>query len=417
MTGKRVLAFTLALISVLLVAAGCAKNPDDIMGMVGETPIYRWQFEAALKTQLARYETMMGIDLTQPQYEADYKGYKETQLNFLMGEAAMKEEARKQGLYELTAEQEAEIDAQYLKYYNEKIASFLEQYGSDEKGRRQAEQAYIDLLENSSLTPERMRYMMRDAYVVTLLYDQLQPAGSITEESIRDYYDKELAAQQAGIASSPTWFGENTPDPILAAPEGYVETVRIALDFTQKQRAEINAAADLASKAQADYKKNESGLLSGIKKDTFDRAMANFERVLNDAYAQLDTQLNAIRDEALGGADFIKLMEQKSEDNHLISYFVSKDSTHVELAYVDAALALANVGDISSPVHLKDGSCIIQLKEKIAPGVRSFDEVYDQIQTKLKSNTRSNATLVTMQAEFAEKAQQAGIVTLYPEKL
>ncbi|HWR24355.1 MAG TPA: hypothetical protein VN366_12835, partial [Feifaniaceae bacterium] len=76
MTGKRMLAFLLALISVLLVAAGCAKNPDDIMGTVGETPIYRWQFDAALKNQLARYETMMGVDLTQPQYKSDFERYK-----------------------------------------------------------------------------------------------------------------------------------------------------------------------------------------------------------------------------------------------------------------------------------------------------------------------------------------------------
>ena len=417
MTGKRMLALMLALLSVLAVAAGCTKNPDEIMGMVGETPIYRWQYEASLKTQLARYETMMGIDLTQPQYEADYKEYKENQLNFLVGEAAMKEEARKQGLYELTAEQEAEVDAQYLKYYNEKIASFMEQYGSDEKGRRQAEQAYIDLLENSSLTPERMRYMMRDAYVITLLYDHLQPAASVTEEAIRAYYDEQLKVQQEGIASSSSWFGESTPNIILDAPEGYVETVRITLDFTQKQITEIQAAADTAAKTEADYKKNETSLFSGVKKDTFERAKANFDRVMKASYEELDKQLLTIRDEALAGTDFIKLMEQKSDDKHLISYFVSRDSTHVEEEYRDAAMQLVNVGDISDPVHLQEGSCIIMLKDRIAPGVRSFEEVRDQIRELLESNTRSNATLVNMQTEFGEKAEQAGIVTLYKEKL
>ena len=139
--------------------------------------------------------------------------------------------------------------------------------------------------------------------------------------------------------------------------------------------------------------------------------------MLNNAYAELDKQLASIRDEALAGADFIKLMEQKSEDNYLISYFVSRDSTHVEEAYLDAAFALINVGDISAPVHLKEGSCIIMLKEKIVPGVRSFEEVHDEIQEKLASKARSNATLVTMQTEFGEKAQEAGIVTLYPEKI
>jgi hypothetical protein len=50
------------------------------------------------------------------------------------GRRRLREAARKEGLYELTAEQETEIDQQYLKYYNETVTTFLEQYGTDEKG-------------------------------------------------------------------------------------------------------------------------------------------------------------------------------------------------------------------------------------------------------------------------------------------
>ena len=72
---KSKLALLLALAAVLFVFAGCADNSEDIVGIVGETPIYRWYYEAHLKKQLALYERNYGVDLSEPAYRTEYRNY------------------------------------------------------------------------------------------------------------------------------------------------------------------------------------------------------------------------------------------------------------------------------------------------------------------------------------------------------
>ncbi len=419
--GKRILAFTLALFAVLFVFAGCADNSEDILGMVGQTPIYRWYYEAYLTKQLALYQKYKGIDLTAPAYRTQLKEYKAERLNELVGDAALREAARKEGLYELTAEQETEIDQQYLKYYNETVTTFLEQYGTDEKGRREAEQAYIDLLAKSSLTPERVRQTLRDNYVMGMLYKKLNQVREITDEDIRTYYDEQLQTQQESIAADPKWFGESTPIIEIVVPEGYVETVRLTLDFTSKQQTDLANAAKAVQSANQAYllavsQNGEGSAAASLKKDALDRAGSAFNTVLERCYTELEEQIRPIREEALAGSDFIKLMEKKSEDTHLISYFVSKDSTHVQEAYRDAALQLQNVGDVSEPVRIEGGVCIICLKDKPVPGIRPLEEVYDDIKSSM-SISSNISTATGLMDEYARKAEEEGIVELYPEKL
>gem|GEM_PF-6404172 len=416
MKGKKLLTLTLAALFALGVFAGCAKNDTDIVGKVGETPIYRWYYNAQLQNQLTLYKKNTGVDLTDDKYSAQYKEYKVNQLNNLVGFVALKEEARKEGLYNLTVEQEAEIDARYLSAYNSALAVYTEQYGSDEQGRRKAEQAYTDLLKGSSLTPDRVRENIKDEYVVALLVDKLGKSVSVTDERIREYYDDQLADQQKNEAADPAWFAKNTPAVVIARPAGYVQTSRLMLKFTVAHQTKIKDAQTSLATAQQAYEQAKGSLMESVKKDALDRAQANFNNVVAACYQELDERLLKLRDEAGQGTDFITLVNKNSEDTSLIPYYVGKDSGNVEQAYADAALALENVGDISDPVHLSEGSCIVCLQEKFTGDVLPLDEVRDDIKSVLtfSDNTSMNFSLME---EYAKKAQDAGIVTLYPDKL
>ena len=245
MMGKRMLALMLALLFALLVFAGCARNPDDVVGMVGETPIYRWYFEYRLRQQLKGYETYAGVDLTEPAYKKQYKEYKQNILSAQVGEAAMKETARKQGLYNLTAEQEAEIDQKYLDVYNKAIDALMVQYGTDENGRRKAEQSYNDTLKDAGMTADRMRSVLRDEYVLGLLYDSLGIKHDVTEEEIRAYFDEQVTAQTKALTDNPNAFTENQPDVAIVIPQGTMETARIMLQvYGQAEGGSYQSPAD-----------------------------------------------------------------------------------------------------------------------------------------------------------------------------
>lgn len=414
--GTKLLALTFAALLAMSFLAGCAKSDTDIVGKVGETPIYRWYFNAQLQNQLTLYKKNTGVDLTQDQYGQQLKEYKVNQLNNIVGFVALKEEARKQGLYNLTAEQEAEINNKYLDAYNNAIASYTEQYGTDDAGRRKAEQAYIELLKKSSLTPERVRENIKDEYVVELLVDKLGKSTSVSDDAVKKYYDDQVADQQKNEAADVKWFAKSTPAVVIVQPAGYVQTIRLMLKFTIDQQNRIKSAqTDLATATQA-YSSAKGSLLEGIKKDGLDRAQTAFNNVVDTCYKELDARLAAFKSEATQGKDFIDLVNANSEDTTIVSYYVCKDSDHVDQAYRDTALALANVGDISDPVHLSEGSCIIMLQAKYNGEVLPLEQVKDEIKSVLTFSNNTSLAFSLM-SDYAKKAQDAGIVTLYPDKL
>ncbi len=417
---KSKLALLLALAAVLFVFAGCADNSEDIVGIVGETPIYRWYYEAHLKKQLALYERNYGVDLSEPAYRTEYKEYKENRLTDLIGITALKDEARKMGLFSLNSDQEAEVDKRYLEYYNLAMSSFLEKHGTDEKGYRRAEQEYIDWLGANSLTPERVRSSIRDEYVLSLLYDSLGKARGATDEEIRAYYEQELINQREKAESEPGWFGENASVPIYI-PQGYAETARLTLNFNKQQQQEISTAADAAMKANVEYieaitSSGETSALANSKKKASDRLDKAFENVLERCYKQVEAQMQPILEEARSGKDFMELMRQKSEDKRMLRYFVCETSKHVEESYRAAALELKNPGDISDPVRLEQGVCIIYLVERPEPGQRPLELVYDEIKKSL-SFTANTALDFELWNEYAKKAEDEGIVELFIDKL
>lgn len=421
MKGKRSLAIALALVFMVAMLAGCADNSGDIIVMVGETPIYRWSFDAYLVRQLSLYEKYSGVDLTKPENASDFANYKNYRIEELIGNAAMLEEARKLGLDQLTAAEEAELDQYYLDYYNQTIAKYQEEYGEDEAGRKKAEKAYQDLLSASSLTPERMRASLRESAIVNKLLEHDMEGYRPSEEELRQNYESTLETYQTEIQTNPLWFGENYTDPMVYAPEGYIDTARITLQFTPKQKAVLSAAANDANEAQNKYTDavqiyGENSTNAQKLIPMLNRTEEEFRKVLESCYQELTASIEEIRQEVLAGADFIKTMEQKSEDTHLISYFITEGSTHVTADYLAAALKLQNVGDISEVVRIEEGVCFIRLMDFVEPGIRPYEEVKDQLAERMISNARLGVSM-NLQTEYAKKAREEGIINVFKNKI
>ncbi|MDL2217932.1 hypothetical protein LJC27_04670 [Christensenellaceae bacterium OttesenSCG-928-M15] len=418
---KKSISLILCALLLLGVLAGCSRNTEDIMGMVGETPIYRWYYNAYLLEQLDAYKRDIGVDLTEVGHASELKKYKEYRLDDLVGRFALYEEARVRGLVPLTSEQEAEVDEMYNEYYTAYMESLYEQYGADESGKKEAEKEYLRILEERTLSPERLRENYRIAYVVDLVIREIAGETMITDEQIKAYYDAAVINEAKSIEEDPAWFGTHVSDATVVVPEGYVETARISVKFTDVQQARIASATrerDVAIQNEINKILSGGNIEEGasLQSEAIDKAEAELEAEYNDCYEELVPTIQEIRERILNGEDFIKTMEKESNDKRLISYYVSKDSTHVDDAYKEAALALQNVGDVSEPVRIKDGLCIITLMEKMPSGVRSYEDAYDDIKTHLarEASYSINNQLI---GEYKEKAYDEGIVELHYEKL
>ena len=189
------------------------------------------------------------------------------------------------------------------------------------------------------------------------------------------------------------------------------------LKFSQKQQTELSQAAKSVKSAGSEYTlavetSGKDSISASNKKATLERLTNAFNNILNRSYEELEKAMGPIREEAVAG-DFFKVREARTQDTHRISYYASANSTEIEQAYRDAALALKNVGDISPVVRMQDGVCVICLVS--LPGTLPYEDVRADIQDVL--NATLHKQLYFQQENYAQEADEQGIVTLYTDKI
>ena len=100
------------------------------------------------------------------------------------------------------------------------------------------------------------------------------------------------------------------------------------------------------------------------------------------------------------GEDFQALIDEYGEDPGMqdeptatVGYYVSADSTVWDTAFRDAAMLLANVGDISEPVLGMSGIHIIRYEGDVTPGAVPLEEVRGQLFDEALPRRRKSTTL------------------------
>jgi peptidyl-prolyl cis-trans isomerase C len=107
------------------------------------------------------------------------------------------------------------------------------------------------------------------------------------------------------------------------------------------------------------------------------------------------------RAKIVAGADMGKLAREVSDDPSssqnagTLGWFSQKD---MDPAFAQAAFALANVGDISEPVHSQFGWHIIRLDGKRAGTLKSYEEARDQIMAELRKRAIEEKREATVSA-------------------
>ncbi len=104
--------------------------------------------------------------------------------------------------------------------------------------------------------------------------------------------------------------------------------------------------------------------------------------------AKLQPKIDEIQAKIAAGEDFEKLIEQYGEDEGMKTeptktngYYVSATSQMWDDAFTTAAMTLAKVGDVSSPVLGQSGVHIIKYIADVTPGAVPLETVREEIQT------------------------------------
>lgn len=419
MKGYRFLALILSMIMIAGVISGCAPNMEDVVATVDGRPIYRWYYNLYLDKQLALHRQVTGVDYTRSENAEEYTKLKEILLDDLIGEAAALNKAEAAGFGTLSADEQSEIEQQYVEFYKQNIEAFMAQYGTDEQALRKAETDYNNWLKDNYLTPERIKENQRNSMILDKYYASISEYGEVSDEEIQEEYDAMLTKQTTENEKTNNAFFGDTPQSITVFyPEGYIEARIMTIPFATKDVGMINDASEAATNLASTV----LGLItsSGEEADETKRKQADLDKALKAYSAALETgysHIQSIADEAYAklqsGKDWFEVVKETLPDDKNIDYYICPTSTNVDENVRDAAMELKNPGEYSSVIRTSEGLVVVYYVKSIEARTVPLEEVRDQIATSIKTlHTVNETSQIRM-----ESAQQAENVVKYLDKL
>ena len=175
----------------------------------------------------------------------------------------------------------------------------------------------------------------------------------------------------------------------------------------------IEAAQLVVDDEAADTEAKEAAKTSlETAKAELEAAQAELDAAKKAAYANIDADADTVVEALANGEDWAKLAEEKNEDPGMKSgapnaergYAVAAGMTNFDAAFVDAALALEKVGDVSGKVASDAyGYYIIKYESDVPEGAIALDSVKDSIHDALLSSAQDQVYDTTV-AEWVEAA-------------
>ncbi len=305
--------------------------------------------EAAEAYQMvADYYDMLGMS------EQDYaESAKREILDSLAEEKLLESKAREYGVYELSDERRAALEAQVRADYEDNLnyyMSFRYEEGKSEEEIRNETVAYLD---ESGLSYEEMLRSAEAEAWRNGLFDYVTKDMTITDEQLRTFYDEQLTSMEMTYSAS---YAEYEADcdagrTVVWNPEGVRRVQAILIDFDAEQAERY---ADLQAELAAGNTEN----------------MDEIEALFETLKPRAQEALNRLQQ----GEDFAALMEAYG-GSRPEGMCISQQSTMYGDAVRDAALALANIGDVSGLVQADAGIYILRYAADVTPGPVPFEEV------------------------------------------
>ena len=426
------LAATLLLSSCALVVKDEAVDAQTVIIRNGDTVITKGEVQKAVQDQLnytAYMYSMYGMSYD-PTDAANIAQAQTSAISALEEGIVLKEHIASD-LEALTDEQLAEVQETAQTNFDADIETVKSMQFADSD------------LEGDALTDAAKAWMEEqgmtlDAYVQNateskqreLLRDLVIKDVEVTEEDFLTEYNSRVESAKTTYDGNPASYATavNNGSTVYYAPEGVRRVKQILVKFHDDDQTAINDAnADVTAANSAVTAANAKITAAQEILDTdnapeedktqaqadLDAANAELETANADlaaaqaaldtaretAFANLDEETDAILAQLAEGADWDTLMAEKNQDPGMQSgvtaekgYAVAADMTSFDSAFVEAAMALENIGDVSGKVRGDAyGYYIIRYVG---------DEPAGEIGPEAVRETLTNSLLSTKQSDF-----------------
>ena len=354
----------------------------------------------------------------------------------------------------MTEEDEADILAHAQEEYDSQIEQVKSTYlsNSEKEGDElTAEAQEYALTLDSRINLDYFKDLARDEKIQEKLREYAIRDVAVTEDEIKADFDKHVTEAKESYESDITAFGTavNAGNTVYYRPAGYryvkqilvgfpdelktalttansaVTTAQNALNTAQTElgdNAEALAAEGIADDVKAELEGKATELQAALEAAQADltEKTAAAEQALAAAFEAVQPTLDEVTEKLAAGEDFEALMEQYNTDPGMQrepgktnGYAICEGYTPFESAFVDAAMALEKIGDVSEPVKSDSyGYYIIRYQSDIEEGEVALDDVRSVIEPELLSSKQDE----TYNSTVEQWTKEANVKT-YIERL
>lgn len=442
MRKKCILALMLA---GMLVLSGCAlvtvdeaaDNARVILDVDGETvnkAVFHNMVEYQLyqNQQMNSYYQMLGLTGS---FSTDENTVAQEVLASYTNSLVAKHKAAELGFDQMTEEENQEIQETAEKNYEELLTEIKDHYladsaSLDEAELRQKAMEYAN--ENGMSTLENYLDSAKIEKSVEKLRADTVKDVTYTQEELQAKLDEEAAANKTTFESNPDYYGYylNNGTPVYYNAPGYRMVKQVLVKFTEEDntaltekntelsqaKTALNDAQSAPTEAAEDADKTALQAAVDEAQAKLDEVQAAYDALKETAYANIQAKADEIYQKAIAeGADFDALVAEFNEDTGMpaAGYAVREGYSFFVASFVDAAMALEKVGDVSEPVKSDYGFHIIQYSADITEGTVALDTVSDTLGAELLSEKQDQAYADALAAWVSEAKVESHLEKLH----
>ncbi|QTE70155.1 peptidylprolyl isomerase [Clostridiales bacterium FE2011] len=448
MRKKALLALMMA---AILLLSGCAlikkdQAVDDATEIIrmGDQVITKKEVLAQAEQELYDQYSMYSMfnysyDVTDP---ANIQAAKDAAVDTLKTSLALTAKAKELGLDQLSDEELESVKTTAQANLDSVIASakaYVE--GGSEMDETALAEAAAKMAEDAGYTLDAYIAQGTTDAISAKLKEYAVKDVAVTDEEIQAEYDSRVESHKSTYSESAgTWASAaNNNSTLYYTPAGVRRVKQILIKFKDEDKTAIddaktklNDANTAVTTAQAkvdaaqgtvdtegisdEDKAKAEETLSAAKQELedADKALLAANQAVTEAtdkaFANIDEKADAVLAQlAEEGADWQKIMDENNEDEGMKDnekgYAVAAGMTNFDAAFVDAAMALEKIGDISPKTKGSYGYYIIRYESDEAEGPVALDAVKETLSSSLLTTKQNDA----YEATKAQWVDEAGI--------
>ena len=325
-------------------------------------------------------------------------------LNNLTEDAILTLKARELGVYEPSAEEEADIRARAQASLDEMVDYYLAYQADPNKSDEENRAAVLEFLAGAGTTLESLAESMTSQGWRDRLFAAVTADVQITDEQLRACYDQAVANAEMAYTADPQSYETDrlSGNAVFWNPQGYRRVKRVLIPFSAENAARLQ---ELTAQLEA-----------GGDEASISATVAEMDAI----YGSLDATVAQVQSRIAAGEDFDALIDAYGADPYLAeggagradSYYVGVGSQQLDPDFVSAAMALGEPGDTSEPIECADGVYILRYEGDVAPGPVSYEDFLadEALRASVEDNLRA-----TYYNETVERWLDEAEIVLYPE--